>query len=224
MDKNELPSYEEHQNTQLCSENLSLSERLAREQERRVNEVIANYMKPCIETQIASGLFRTTFILVPSDVTLQGSAGFDQPSGYSRDGKQRTYKIVEDSLNAQEVQVLQLEGPKHVKSFWRQTEVVQRFGEELRSQWKVWDDTGSSPSTRTKRWFKKPASAANCILAGASSQAKCDERIRAAWDEVHLRRETEIGLYSTRTVEAVIVRVNLGGAIDVGAPRPIAKK
>ena len=154
FDDDKIPSYEESLQQGATStsahskqKSLPLLGTLSAVRTRRINAIIENYISPLLQSQLSSGLSKTTLVLVPSNVsTLQKqSSSAPTDDGGSRD-------IIEGSLDdssqedvvigfpsSQYIKLVRLHGGEdYTLEFWRQAAVLA----ELDSSLKAWLEKG----------------------------------------------------------------------------------
>lgn len=160
-----VPSYEESiHSTQPRS---ALHQRLDQVRLDRVRSILSEHVDPLIEAQAASGLYKTVFLLIPSNVdSLQPHASEQAP--YSTPRKPEVVGFAPTDV----VHLVRLKGEEHTLEFWRQPAVIDELAVNLRmhleqSGHRVEQDTVSNPAppvvptpptpTETKKtssWFR----------------------------------------------------------------------
>ncbi|KAM5439893.1 hypothetical protein MferCBS31731_004304 [Microsporum ferrugineum] len=132
----EVPSYEEsqasfaldkkQQQQQLGSPSL-LPQQLAETRTQRIQSILTTYVDPLLFSQGAAGLYKTTFILVPSSV----SSLQDAPSNaYTTPQEPQVIGFPSDEV----VRLVRLQGQSHNMEFWRQPAVVSELESAMRAR------------------------------------------------------------------------------------------
>jgi hypothetical protein len=211
-------------------ESLPLHIQLAESRSHRINLIISTYIEPLLLTQGASGIFKTTFLLVPSNVT---SLHHDEVVGFPA---------------SEYIKLVRLHGAEYSSEFWRQPSVLSELESSLKARLANSGHTISQPPSLTAPiepalapaptppaaskksfWSRKkdnyaptPASAVeedvttNSKLGwrahgeGVEGPAMGETMVTVGPRDVCLRVVTEMGLYETRNGQAVGVTVEVG--------------
>jgi len=144
-----IPSYEEsvqQGTTQLSSADSkskpslehpqSLVERLSAVRIQRINAIIDAHIDPLLQQQADSGLYKSVFILVPSNsTTLQAQDNSDDIIERSADttGSSRNEEIV-GFREGEYVKLIRLHGDEYNAEFWRQSSVVSELNHALQTK------------------------------------------------------------------------------------------
>ena len=109
-----------------CS-GLPLPSELANARAQRIHAVLSEYVDPLLSSQGAAGLYRTTFILVPSTVSeLQ-----DCPSNaFTAPQDAQVVGFPEEDV----VKLVRLQGQEHAMEFWRQPAVVNELESAMKAR------------------------------------------------------------------------------------------
>ncbi|KAI9768819.1 MAG: hypothetical protein M1840_004633 [Geoglossum simile] len=222
-----------------------LPTQIASVREQRIQTLLDTYVQPLLDEQGLSGLYKTTFILVPSNVApLQGG---DSPSVPDVIEGSTAADVVVGFPSEDFVKLVRLKGAENKLEFWRQTAVVDQLGRQLKARLYsgghrlVYEE----PLSTTEEEALPPMGGSTRSLFGRknSKSAQLDrleerrlERglFRGGWrapDErppshqklgpgemqagvsvcdVSLRVVTEMGLYETKTGNAVIITIEVG--------------
>lgn len=120
---------------------LPLPGELANARTQRIHAVLSEYVDPLLSSQGAAGLYRTTFILVPSTVSdLQ-----DCPSNaFTAPQDAQVVGFPEEDV----VKLVRLQGQEHAMEFWRQPSVVEELDSAMKARLvasghKIFDPTQS---------------------------------------------------------------------------------
>ncbi|KAH0542044.1 hypothetical protein FGG08_003509 [Glutinoglossum americanum] len=99
--------------------------------EQRIQTLLDSYVQPLLDEQGLSGLYKTTFILVPSNVApLQGG---NSPSVTDDIEGSTTEDIVVGFPSEDFVKLVRLKGAENKLEFWRQPAVVDQLGRQLKA-------------------------------------------------------------------------------------------
>ncbi|EEH37127.1 hypothetical protein PAAG_07545 [Paracoccidioides lutzii Pb01] len=122
------PSYEESLSSTVCSKDSSkfvpssspsllLPTQLADTRTYRINDILTRYVDPLLFSQGTAGLYRTTFVLIPSSV----SSLQDAPSNaYTTPEEPQVVGFPSTEV----VKLIRLRGEENAMEFWRQPAVV----------------------------------------------------------------------------------------------------
>ncbi|MCJ1287991.1 hypothetical protein MMC26_007344 [Xylographa opegraphella] len=144
-----IPSYEESVQqgaTQLWSADgkskpspelpQSLVERLSSVRLQRINAIIDAHIDPLLQQQADSGLYKSIFILVPSNsTTLQAQDTSDdiiERSG-GNPGTSRNEEII-GFREGDDVKLIRLHGDEYNAEFWRQSAVISELNDALQTK------------------------------------------------------------------------------------------
>lgn len=199
----------------------SLPNQLTETRSQRIHSILTAYILPLLTSQALSGLYKTTFILVPSNTsTLPSTTGDETVVGFPSDDH---------------IQLVRLHGSEHSLEFWRQPAVVRELESELKARLTasghhIEEEQQQSPvapppispkapkrSFFSRRESEKAVPVSNPV-GGASgwgtpnpaSLGAGQVRVKVGLQDVCLRVVSEMGLYETRTGMAVVVGVEIG--------------
>lgn len=149
-DEEEIPSYEESIQQPTTGSSItdtkpksergpqqSLGQRLADVRESRINAIINAHINPLLKQQSEAGLFKSTFILVPSNTsTLQS------PSSASRDVREGSGDVADKNnteavigfREGEYVKLVRLSGENYTEEFWRQPAVIAELNSSLKAR------------------------------------------------------------------------------------------
>ena len=133
------------------SRNLPFPGQLAAVRSHRISAIIETYISPLLQSQLASGLYKTTLVLVPSNVTaLQqprpSSSAEESRNGYvdgksADDGNSMSKSDDQDEAvvvgfpSSQHVKLVRLHGGEnYTLEFWRQEAVITELDSALKGQ------------------------------------------------------------------------------------------
>ncbi|PGH08899.1 hypothetical protein GX51_00956 [Blastomyces parvus] len=106
---------------------LPLPTQLADTRTHRVNAILTKYVDPLLLSQGASGLYKTTFVLVPSSVaSLQDAVS----NAYTTPGEPQIVGFPSDEV----VKLIRLQGEENAMEFWRQPAVVAELDSALKAK------------------------------------------------------------------------------------------
>ncbi|MCJ1396717.1 hypothetical protein MMC18_009609, partial [Xylographa bjoerkii] len=144
-----IPSYEESVQqgaTQLSSVDgkskpspevpQSLVERLSSVRLQRINAIIDAHINPLLEQQADSGLYKSVFILVPSNsTTLQAQDTSNDIIERSADtiGSSRNEEII-GFREGEYIKLVRLHGDEYNAEFWRQSAVISELNDALQTK------------------------------------------------------------------------------------------
>lgn len=132
-----VPSYEEStgSSTATAWTPATLHQQLDDTRLNRVRNILSTYVDPLLAAQGASGIYKTIFLLVPSNVdTLQRNHGGDYSSAYSPPPKEP--EVVGFSAT-DVVKLIRLKGEENTVEFWRQRAVMEELATNLRMRLKM---------------------------------------------------------------------------------------
>ncbi|KAI9784266.1 MAG: hypothetical protein M1839_002326 [Geoglossum umbratile] len=222
-----------------------LPTQIASVREQRIQTLLDTYIQPLLDEQGLSGLYKTTFILVPSNVApLQG---VDSPSVLDAFDGGGTEDVVVGFPSEDFVKLVRLKGAENGLEFWRQPAVVDQLGRQLKARLYsgghrlVYEE----PLSTTDEEVLPPMGGSTRSIFGLNNSKlaqldRLEERrlerglFRGGWrapserpssnqqlgpgemqvgvsiSDVSLRVVTEMGLYETKTGNAVIVTIEVG--------------
>jgi hypothetical protein len=232
------------------SQPLPLHIQLSQSRSQRIHEIIQIYIEPLLVTQGFSGIFKTTFLLVPSNVTaLQHphSTPDDIIEGTGSAHNNDNQDEIVGFPASEYVKLVRLHGQEHTAEFWRQPAVLSELESSLEARLEAGGHRISqppstveapvspqapSPTAEKKQSFwsrkkdKDASTSANAVEEDVTRNLKLgwraegegdtgpafgETRVTVGLKEVCLRVVTEMGLYETRTGQAVGIRVEVGG-------------
>jgi hypothetical protein len=226
---------------------------LAESRARRMNLIISTYIEPLLATQGASGINKTTFLLVPSNV-----ASLQHPNNTPNEDD-----VIEGTGSAHNnghqdeivgfpaseyVKLVRLHGEEYTMEFWRQASVLAELETSLKARLANSGHTiserpsitapiepppqpAASPTAPKKQSFwsrkkDKDVSTSTIVVEedvtrdmklgwrasgeGVKGPAMGETSVLVGLREVCLRVVTQMGLYETRTGQAVGVSVEVG--------------
>ncbi|KAK2829925.1 hypothetical protein FQN49_007123 [Arthroderma sp. PD_2] len=236
----EVPSYEESEASYVHSDKKQppfipppslLPQHLAETRTARIQSILTSYIDPLLASQGAAGLYKTTFILVPSTVSnLQ-----DSPSNaYTTPQEPQVMGFPPDEV----VKLVRLQGQEHAMEFWRQPAVVSELDSAMRSRLaasghRIYEASERpKPETPRPEAKGKPKRSFWGRMAGGSDDAINDQRlgwraeepevgdadktptglvkVSVTWKDVALRIANEMGLYETQRGPALCLAVEVG--------------
>ncbi|EEP75991.1 predicted protein [Uncinocarpus reesii 1704] len=133
-----VPSYEESVASQPFSKtdrkhvpdpqpSLSLPNQLANTRTQRIDAILSTYVDPLLLSQGAAGLYKTTFILVPSTVsTLQDAVS----NAYTEIPEPQIVGFPTNEV----VKLIRLSGQEYAMEFWRQPAVVTELESSMKAR------------------------------------------------------------------------------------------
>lgn len=123
-----VPSYEETTGTYSAQPRSPLHQRLDQVRLDRVRDILSTHVDPLIEAQAASGLYKTVFLLIPSNVDSLQPNTSDQYSSYSIPKEPEVLGFASTDV----VHLVRLKGEEHTLQFWRQPAVIEELAVNLR--------------------------------------------------------------------------------------------
>jgi hypothetical protein len=109
-----------------------LPTQIASVREQRIQTLLDTYVQPLLDEQGLSGLYKTTFILAPSNVVpLQGG---DSPSVPDVTEGSTAEDVVIGFPPEDFVKLVRLKGVENKLEFWRQPAVVEQLGRQLKAR------------------------------------------------------------------------------------------
>ena len=118
----------------------SLTQQLASVRSYRINTVISAYIDPLLQSQALAGLFRTTLVLIPSNInSLQQPDSSSKDSGDITDGSGHSTNSgskeeVVGFRSEEYVKLVRLHGGEHTLEFWRQPAVIKELDNSLKAR------------------------------------------------------------------------------------------
>lgn len=206
---------------------------------QRINAVLSTYIDPLLTSQGASGLYKTTFVLVPSnDPTLQ-----PQSCSYSTPKEPEIVGFPSDET----VKIVRLKGEENNLEFWRQPPVVAEFESALKARLAAsghrFEESAGGPGPRAaadpsqQETDKKPESKSfwgkskdkeksyafivDRKLGWRAEEPLPDDtpkgkvptglvRATVRWKPVSARVENEMGLYETKNGTGLCISIEVG--------------
>lgn len=216
---------------------LPLQTQLANIRSQRIQSILHIYIDPLLLSQGASGIYKTMFFLIPSNIrALQHSSEVSTPKD----------EIIGFPSN-ENVKLVRLRGEEHTLEFWRQPAVIAELESSLKARLAasghkleqvpvpslappVGPESPGAPPERKSFWGRKkekyvhgyedPTLSCDFKLGwraddevqrdGVKRLGLGEVRVRVAMKEVCLRVENEMGLYETRRGMGVSVVVEVG--------------
>jgi hypothetical protein len=139
-------------------ESLPLHIQLAESRSHRINLIISTYIEPLLLTQGASGIFKTTFLLVPSNVTsLQHPNNTPEPddviegtgTAHNNGSNTNHHDEVVGFPASEYIKLVRLHGAEYTSEFWRQPSVLSEFESSLKARLANSGHTISQPPSLT---------------------------------------------------------------------------
>ncbi|KAB8229491.1 uncharacterized protein BDW43DRAFT_187963 [Aspergillus alliaceus] len=242
----DIPSYEESIRSPPTEKPLStitpniatsLHRHLDTSRVRRVHSILSQYVDPLLAQQASSGLYKTTFILIPSNVT---SLHPRTQNSYSTPKEPEPVGFPTSTV----VKLVQLEGEEHTIEFWRQPAVLRELESSLRARLAasghkiegqgalpVSIGEPQSPSSKDESKSKRRRSLWSRLTQGPSDAVIVDRklgwradheeatgrklprdqvRVSVEWKEVCLRVENDMGLYENCYAPGICLSVEVG--------------
>lgn len=231
------PSYTESSTPNL-SHGAALGIRLAAVQSERINRLLEACVKPLLESQVASGIARTTFVLIPSDSRGLEEANFarewppDKKVDRQNPGAHEQLDTVEGFPAEEDVKTIRLHGKDNTARFWEQPGVIRDLEVQLHRQLGLPPEpTESKPSynmpaleprSEQKRPFWKAKKAQQRTkdyrteISKAPSTSEPYMTLSVTVEDICVRYMTPVGLYDTRNGSAIVLRVrfsSFGGPV-----------
>lgn len=241
-----VPSYEESVSSRPFSESDSkhihnteprrpLQVQLADARTQRIDAILSAYVDPLLASQGAAGLYKTTFILVPSSVSnLQNAVS----NAYT---DTQEAQVVGFPVN-EVVKLIRLKGEEHSMEFWRQPAVVAELTSSMKARLtscghRIYEpsETQSAPDNAPKAQEKRKVGFWGRLRGkGGDDDDEIEDRklgwraeepqaegspgkiptglvqVSVQWKEVALRIANEMGLYESRRGPALCVVVEVG--------------
>ncbi|EFR05008.1 hypothetical protein MGYG_08011 [Nannizzia gypsea CBS 118893] len=245
----EVPSYEESEASFARQDKKSpfpvhpppslLPQQLAETRTQRIQSILTSYVDPLLFSQGAHGLYKTTFILVPSSV----SSLQDAPSNaLTTPQEPQIVGFPSDEV----VKLVRLQGEEHTMEFWRQPAVVAELDSALRARLaasghRIYNEQQQAADAEPEPEPEKQQQPVHAPkgklrrsiwrLAGGSDDTINDQKlgwraeepadggkkiptglvkVTIVWKEVALRISNEMGLYDTQRGPALYLTVEVG--------------
>lgn len=216
----------------------SLPSHLTETRTQRINSVLSTYIEPLLVSQGASGLYKSTFLLVASnDPTLQ-----PQSCSYSTPKEPEIISFPADEI----VKIVRLKGEENNLEFWRQPAVVAELESALKSRMAAsghrFEDSDGGPLYHaavdaSTQESKKPESKSfwgrskdkeksypfivDRKLGWRAEEPKEEDvpkgkvptglvRVTVKWKPVSARVENEMGLYETKQGTGLCISIEVG--------------
>ena len=230
------PSYTETSKPNL-SHGAVLGCRLAAVQSERIDRLLEACIKPLLESQVASGIAKTTFILIPSDSRGLEEANFarewppDRQDGRLKSKAHEQLETVEGFPAEEDVKAIRLHGEDNTARFWKQPDVMRDLGIQLRGQLGLppepieskpsYNMPAPEPRSEQKRPFWKSRKVPQQTkdfrteVLETSSTSEPRMAVSVTVEDICVRYMTPVGLYDTRNGSAIVLRVRFG---SFGAP------
>jgi hypothetical protein len=140
---------------------LPLHAQLAKSRSYRITQVIKTYIEPLLLSQAASGLSKTTFLLVPSNVAALQNPRTSNPSPFDdviegtgtahNNGAGDHQDEIVGFPESEYVKLVRLHGSDHTSEFWRQPPVLQELESSLKARLAssghtIWQPSAPPPS------------------------------------------------------------------------------
>lgn len=228
------PTYEEAVG-HTAGPSLTHAERIRNVRASRIAHLLSDFVDPLVEQQVQAGLTKSTFLVVPSDVTQLQSTS---QAGASRliekvpgvldtsDSQDQILGFPDDEL----VKLIRLEGASENSNFWHQQVLVAELEMSLRERMGIGHHADLpprvSPNSRSEKrgfWRKKssePSSpwndAGRSSLAATSRpnpNAQLGPGEMAAYvsvEEISVRTESSFGLQEVNNGRALAIRIRVG--------------
>ncbi|MCJ1243611.1 hypothetical protein MMC30_000808 [Trapelia coarctata] len=152
LNDDDIPSYEESvqqgatggsapvSKGKTQSEPQSLTQQLSNVRSHRINSIISTYIDPLLEAQSLSGLFKTTFVLVPSSthalqrLSQASDDSSDIVEGYGDAISNGSYEAIVGFPSQDYVKMVRLHGEEYTLEFWRQPVVIKELDTALKAR------------------------------------------------------------------------------------------
>ena len=213
-----------------------LASHLTETRTQRINSVLSTYIDPLLASQGASGLYKTTFLLVASnDPTFQ-----QRSCSYSTPKEPEIVGFPSDEI----VKIVRLKGEENNIEFWRQPPVVAEFESALKTRLatsghRLEESAGAGESPGPEETHKKSESRSfwgrskdkqkssdvpfivDRKLGWRAEQPQHDDtpkgkvptglvRATVRWNPVSARVENEMGLYETKQGTGLCLSIEVG--------------
>ncbi|OGM50692.1 hypothetical protein ABOM_000681 [Aspergillus bombycis] len=204
---------------------------------QRVHSLLEQYVDPLLAEQASSGLYKTTFIFIPSNIT---SLQPREKTSYSMPKAPEPVGFPTSTV----VKLVQLEGEAHTMEFWRQPAVLRELESSLRARLaagghhvegqeeiptsaketqslKSKEDT--KPKQKKSLWGRLTGTSEAVIVDRKLGWRAADDgettgrklsrdqvRVIVEWKEVCLRVENDLGLYDNCNAPGICLSVEVG--------------
>ncbi|KAE8362904.1 hypothetical protein BDV27DRAFT_146579 [Aspergillus caelatus] len=246
-DEDAIPSYEESvrsSTTQAPPYNMRpdvaapLHRHLDASRVQRVHSLLEQYVDPLLAEQGSSGLYKTTFIFIPSNVT---SLQPREKTSYSTPKAPEPVGFPTSTV----VKLVQLEGEAHTMEFWRQPAVLRELESSLRARLaasghhvegqdeneiptsaketqSLKSNKESKPKQKKSLWGRLTGTSEAVIVdrklgwraepEETTGRKLSRDQVRAVveWKEVCLRVENDLGLYDNCNAPGICLSVEVG--------------
>lgn len=217
-----VPSYEE---SIACSTTGSstwnpatLHQQLDETRLTRVRNILSTYVDPLLAVQGASGLYKTIFLLVPSNADSLQQHNNNPVSEYSSTYSHPKKPEVLGFAATDVVKLIYLKGEEHTVEFWRQTAVMKELATNLRMRLKISghriEEEEAAEEERRGKDSTIEASQSSRSLASQSPSSAAKEQKTGGWFRSKpkpKKAEKSISLWETTAPsEATIVNQKLG--------------
>lgn len=124
----------EHESSQ------SLTQQLSNVRSHRIKAIISTYIDPLLQAQSLSGLFKTTFVLIPSNAhsfqrTCQAGTGLSDIIEGSGDAiSNDSHEVIVGFPSQDYVKMVRLHGEEYTLEFWRQPIVIRELDTALKAR------------------------------------------------------------------------------------------
>jgi len=118
----------------------SLTQRLSDVRSYRINSIISTYIDPLLQAQSLSGLFKTTFVLVPSNThslqrpSLASNDSSDIIEGSGDAISNDSHEAIVGFPSQDYVKMVRLHGEEYTLEFWRQPVVIKELDTALKAR------------------------------------------------------------------------------------------
>ncbi|KAK2750735.1 hypothetical protein FQN57_002808 [Myotisia sp. PD_48] len=240
------PSYEESISSPVTSFNTGstskaglplLPQHLTEARTYRINSILSTYVDPLLFSQGAAGLYKTTFVLVPSTGSaLQHSTS--TTTTYSTPQEPQVIGFPSDEV----VKLVRLQGEEHAMEFWRQPAVVAELASSMKARLmtsghKIYQEGDlenpkptppplppAEPSHKKSFWSKFKGGSDDVIVdrkLGWRAEEPQDEaspdkvptgmvKVSVNWKETAIRIANDLGLYETKRGPSLCISIEVG--------------
>ncbi|KAE8378522.1 hypothetical protein BDV26DRAFT_281047 [Aspergillus bertholletiae] len=239
----EIPSYEESVRSSAAPYNrrpdvaAPLHRHLDASRVQRVHSLLEQYVDPLLAEQASSGLYKTTFVFIPSNATSLQSR---EKTSYSTPKAPEPIGFPASTA----VKLVQLEGEAHTTEFWRQPAVLRELQSSLRARLaasghRVEEEDGAPSSDKETQspksiedskskqkksfWGRLRGNSSEAVVVDRKLGWRAEEEdstgrklsrdeVRAVveWKEVCLRVESDLGLYENCNTPGICLSVEVG--------------
>ncbi|KAE8408870.1 hypothetical protein BDV37DRAFT_237480 [Aspergillus pseudonomiae] len=203
---------------------------------QRVHSLLEQYVDPLLAEQGSSGLYQTTFIFIPSNVT---SLHPREKSSYSTPKAPEPVGFPTSTV----VKLVQLEGEAHTMEFWRQPAVLRELESSLRARLaasghhvegqegvptsaketeSLKSNNDNKPKQKKSLWGRLTGNS-EAVIVDRKLGWRADDgetpgrklprdqvRVIVEWKEVCLRVENDLGLYDNCNAPGICLSVEVG--------------